>query len=244
MSKDLTVKKKNAFLEKLKKGKAVIKNKPASDLSKLRKAVERPGRNRLVFSIDATASRERAWQVATEITSSMFESVPKEIEVSLAYHGGGYVKEVTPFSSSATVFLDKLKMIRCDAGGTALNGIMDKVAHLPGVAACVYVGDCYEEDESEALALAKQLRLKGIKMFIFHDKSSEGLGYNTDYAGHVFAQIVDICGGAVLDFNDQAPKQAESFLSGIALYAVGGRKLLEQKRDQLPGAAKLLEHLK
>lgn len=243
MSKDLIVKK-NAFLDKLKKGKAVTKQRASTDLSKLRKAVERPGRNRLVFSLDATASREKAWKVATEITSSMFESVPEQIEVSLAYHSSGLVREITPFSSSATVFLDKLRTIKCTAGQTQLNGIMEQVIDLQGVAALVYIGDCFEEDEDDAIALAKQLKIKGIKVFIFHDKSSAMQGYNTDYAGQVFSMIVDICGGAVLDFNDQAPKQAESFLSGVALYAVGGRKLLEQKKKQQPGAAMLLEHLR
>jgi hypothetical protein len=240
MSKDLVVKK-NKFLEKIKQGKAVAKPKSGS-LTQLKKAAERPGRNRLVFAIDATASREGAWKVATEITSTRFESVPDKIEVSLAYHGGGHIKELSPFSTNAKTFLDKLQQIRCIGGRTAFNDILDRVVHLPGVACCVYIGDCFEEREADALALARQLKLKGIKMFIFHDTSSSEI-YDTDHAARVFAKVVDICGGALMDFNDQSPKQAEEFLGAIALYAVGGRKLLEQQKGQLPGAVKLLEKL-
>lgn len=242
-SKDLVVKK-NQFLEKLKNGKAVAKPARKTDVSTLHRAVENSGRNKLVFSLDATGSREAAWKVATEITSSMFESVPDKIEVSLAWHSGGYVKEITTFSNNSKVFLDKIKTIKCCAGGTDLNGLMGEVVDMPGVAAFTYIGDCFEEDEKRALALAKQLKLKGIKTFFFHDKSSQKYGYDTNRAGGIFAKIVDVCGGAVFDFNDQAPKQAEDVLSGIALYAVGGKKLLEQKRKEVPGAALLLEHLK
>ena len=92
--------------------------------------------------------------------------------------------------------------------------------------------------------MARQFKLKGIKPFFFHDKSSQKFGYDTVRAGKTFAKIVDICGGAVFDFNDQAPKQTEDVLGGIALYAVGGKKLLEQKRKEVPGAALLLEHWK
>ena len=82
-SKDLAIKK-NQFLEKLKGGKAVAKPARKTDVSTLRRAVENSGRNKLVFSLDATGSREAAWKVATEITLSMFETVPDKIEVSLA----------------------------------------------------------------------------------------------------------------------------------------------------------------
>ena len=238
MSKDLILKK-QAFLNKIKKGKAVAK----PDKDRLKKAAQKTGKNRLLFSLDATASREEAWAVATQITGTMFDSVPDDIEVALAYHGGNYVQEMTGFSKKPKVFADKLHTIKCRAGATDLNGILRRAVDCQGLACIVYIGDCFEEDQEVAEALAKQLKLKGVKLFMFHDRSSEKNGFNVDYAAHVFKTLVDITGGAVMDFNAQAPKKAEELLAAIAVYTVGGQKLLKSQQKRLPVAAKLLKHL-
>lgn len=235
----------NKFLQKMKKGKVITSpKKTSSNLDKLRKAAETPTRKRLLFSLDATGSREAAWGAATKITKGMFEAVPEQIEVAFAYHGGGALKEITPFAKSARVFLDKLLTVRCEAGGTALNPIMKNTLELPDLKAFVYIGDCFEEDQEEAYALARQLKLKGIKAFFFHDKSSGQQGFDVKTARRVFAGIVDICGGGLFDFDNQAIKFSEELLRAIAVYSVGGRKLLEQKKGTEKAAILLLEQLK
>ncbi len=76
--------------------------------------------------MDATASHESAWNVAKEITDAMFKAVPGALDVALAYHGGGRLQEVTPFSSDTKAFLDKVHTVCCQAGITALNDILDE----------------------------------------------------------------------------------------------------------------------
>ena len=109
---------KAGFLDKVRRGKAIS---ATSKRETLQKAITNESRPRLLFAMDATASREQSWNVALEITGAMFESVPGALDVALAYHGGGQLREVTPFSSNAKVFLDQVHIVRCTAGVTALN---------------------------------------------------------------------------------------------------------------------------
>lgn len=232
--------KRNSFLAKVKQSKAVVGNKKGDALAEQLNTVAVP---RLLFTLDATASREGAWNVARKITHSMFEQLPGELEVSLGWHGGGSLQEITPFSTQSRGFLDKLNSVNCSAGRTALNDLLQECTQIPRLRALVYIGDCFEENEENAYAIAEQLRIKGIKLFIFHDRSSERYGYNVDDAKRIFANLIDICGGCLLDFNESSANKSKELLDAIAVYAAGGTKLLEQKRKQLPGAAKLLEQL-
>jgi hypothetical protein len=48
----------------------------------------------------------------------------------------------------------------------------------------------------------------------------------------------------VLPFDANAPARLRDLLAAVAVYAVGGTDMLEEKRDELPGAVMLLEHLR
>lgn len=228
------------FLAKVRNSKAVA---APSTREVLAKALSSSTRPRLLFGMDATASREHSWDVAKRITAAMFEAVPGELEVALAYHGGGCLKELTPFSADAKAFLDKVHTVRCQAGGTAVNEVLEAAITVPRLKALVYVGDCFEEDVTEAASLAVQLKLKGTRAFIFHDRESGQLGYDVDTAHDVFAQIAATTSGAVLPFDETSPSKVKELLEAIAVYAVGGIKALEQQTKYLPGARILLEHI-
>ena len=47
----------------------------------------------------------------------------------------------------------------------------------------------------------------------------------------------------MLPFNAAASGRLRDLLSAVAVYAVGGEKLLRERRHELPGAVALLEHL-
>ncbi len=47
----------------------------------------------------------------------------------------------------------------------------------------------------------------------------------------------------MLPFDPSAPERLRDVLSAVAVYAVGGEKLLRERRHDLPGAVALLEHL-
>lgn len=162
----------------------------------------------------------------------------------MAYHSSGRLQEMTPFSSEARAFLDKVKAICCSVGRTALNGILDKAAQAPRIKAIIYIGDCFEEDPHEAVEIARQLKLKGIRCFIFHDSSSQAQGYDTQSARTAFEQITQITGGAILPFDETSPDLVRELLSAIALYTAQGIKALQQQTKLLPAARLLLEQMK
>ena len=231
---------KAGFLDKVRRGKAIS---ATSKRETLQKAITNESRPRLLFAMDATASREASWNVAKEITGAMFEAVPGALDIALAYHGGGQLREVTPFSSNAKVFLDQVHIVRCTEGVTALNQVLEKATQLSGLKALIYIGDCFEEDLSLAMEFAKQLKLRGVRCFMFHDTSSSGQGYDVQTAATVFASIAQISGGALLPFDENSPDLVKALLEAIAIYAAQGIKALEKKRASLPAARLLLEQI-
>ena len=240
--KNLPAKKdRSSFLDKVRSSKAISAT-PKQEI--LTRAIAHQERPRLLFAMDATASREACWTIAKEITGAMFESVPGELDVALAYHSGGRLQEMTPFSSEAKAFLDKVQAVRCSAGRTALNEILDQAAQASRIKALIYIGDCFEEDPTEAVELAQQLKLKGVRCFIFHDTSSQAQGYDTRAARTAFEQITRITGGAILPFDETSPDLVKELLSAIALYAAQGIKALEQKTKLLPAARLLLKQMR
>ena len=77
---------------------------------------------------------------------------------------------------------DKVHAVRCVAGGTALNEILERATSTVTLKALIYIGDCFEEDANDALKLAKQLKLRGVRCFLFHDRSSMAQRYDVDTA--------------------------------------------------------------
>lgn len=230
-----------SFLDKVRSSSAIS---ATSKQETLVKALTQKSRPRLLFSMDATASREAAWNVAKEITDAMFNAVPNALDVALAYHGGGRLQELTPFSPDAKAFLDKLHTVQCKAGVTALNDILDKANDISKLKALIYIGDCFEENLALAVELAQQLKLKGVRCFMFHDTSSGSQGYDVATAHEVFGQIAQITGGALLPFDENSPELVKQLLEAIAVYASLGIKALEQKTKYLPAARLLLEQMK
>jgi hypothetical protein len=229
-----------SFLDKVRSSKAISATPKQETLAK---AITNESRPRLLFAMDATASREAAWDVAKEITGAMFKAVPGALDVALAYHGGGRLQEMTPFSPDAKVFLDRVLAVRCSSGITALNQVLDRATQTTRLKALIYVGDCFEENPDAAVELAQQLQLKGVRCFMFHDASSGSQGYDTEAARTVFEQIAQITGGALLPFDETSPQMVKALLEAIAVYAAQGIKALEQKTKYLPAARLLLEQM-
>ena len=59
----------------------------------------------------------------------------------------------------------------------------------------------------------------------------------------VFLDLARRTGGCVFPFDASAPARLRDLLAAVAVYAVGGESLLNEKRDELAAAPLLLEHL-
>lgn len=216
-----------AFLEKIGAiSKRVDQSKIAAALKK-----EPP---KLLFSMDATQSREATWDIAQDLTRTMFDQMPGGLKIALAYHGGGRLKEVSEFRTDLEYFKRKVAEVRCDAGQTALCPILEKATQENGLSALIYIGDAYEEGEYRTLA--RDLKLKKVPCFFF-------LEGNDPAAKRAFSEIAEITGGAVFPFEMTSLGKAKDRLDAIAAFAAGGTQLLKEKAASLPAASELLKLL-
>ena len=198
-----------------------------------------PTRPRLIFGFDATASREPAWDVARKVTDSLFRALPGELDVALAVHGGSLLHTFTDFTSNPATLRDRAAAIRCISGRTQLLPILSRALAAPGVRVVTYIGDVFEESAGRGRRLADAMGTRGIRLIVLHDVAD----WLARRDAELFQDLARRTGGCVLPFDANAPDRLRELLAAVAVYAVGGTDLLEQKRADLPGAALLLRHL-
>jgi hypothetical protein len=206
----------------------------ADSLAAARKAAA--PRPRLVLGVNATSSRETTLDLP--LTDALLGALPDELDVALAVFGGGRVHTYTPFLSDAGALRDRAAGVRCIAGYTKWLDILARVATTDHVGVVVMIGDVFEESERRALRLADVLLAKGTRVIILHDRDSRDVD-----SGEVFRAIAERTGGALLPFDVSAVDRLRAILEATAVLAVGGEELLETKKNTMPGATLLLEHL-
>lgn len=196
-------------------------------------------RPRLVFGFDATASREPAWAAARTVTDALVRALPGELDVALAVHGGSRLHTFTEFTANPNTLRDRAAGIGCIAGFTQFLPILSRALGAPGVRVVVYTGDVFEELLPRGRRLADAMGLKGIRLIVLHDTAD----WNARRDAEIFLDLARRTGGCVLPFDANAPARLRELLAAVAVYAVGGEKLLRERRGDLPGATLLLEHL-
>jgi hypothetical protein len=207
-------------------------DKPSSDgeidafLSKVASTPRRPGgaTGRLIFALDATASREPTWDRAAEIQASMFQETHSlgGLEVQLCHYGGFREFDASPWYNSAEQLLPRMTRVFCAAGLTQIGRLLDHAKAEAGrgrVDALIFVGDCVEEDLDGLAGRAGELGLLGVPVFVFQE------GRDPE-AERVFRDIARLSGGAWCPFDHQSPRLLRDLLSAVAVFAAGGRKAL------------------
>ncbi|MEA2732578.1 MAG: hypothetical protein QOF70_7053 [Acetobacteraceae bacterium] len=198
-----------------------------------------PARPRLVFAVDATASREPAWAAARQVTDALVKALPGQLDVALAVHGGSRVHTFTAFTSNAATLRDRAAGVACQAGMTRLLPILSASLKQPAVRVVIYIGDVFEESVVQGRRLADTMGQQGTKLIVLHDTADPDARRDAE----VFWDLAKRTGGCVLPFDASASGRLRDILSAVAVYAVGGEKLLHERAHDLPGAIALLEHL-
>jgi hypothetical protein len=198
-----------------------------------------PVRPRLVFAVDATASREPAWAAARQATDTLVQALPGELDVALAVHGGSRVHIFTGFTSNPATLRDRAAGVACQAGMTRLLPILSASLKRPSVRVVVYIGDVFEESLAQGRRLADALGANGTRLIVLHDTADPAARRDAE----LFWDLAKRTGGCVLPFDAHAPTRLRDQLGAVAAYAVGGEELLEARRGELPGAIALLEQL-
>lgn len=184
-----------------------------------------PGRaGRLIFAIDATASRQPTWDRACHLQAEMFLAVRDigGLAVSLAYFRGFREFAATPFLTSADDLARRMSGVTCLGGQTQVTRVLGHAlaeTKRERVNALVLIGDAFEEDVDEACHLAGELGLRGLPLFCFQEGSNP-------IATNAFRQMAKLSGGAWAPFDAASATALADLLRAVAVYAAGGRKAL------------------
>ncbi|GAA0593299.1 hypothetical protein GCM10009416_34570 [Craurococcus roseus] len=186
-------------------------------------------RGRLLFAVDATASRQPTWDRACHLQAEMFAATRDlgGLEVQLAYYRGFGEFAATPFLSDTTDLARRMAGVRCLGGLTQIGKVLEHALNETArerVHALVFVGDAVEEPVDPLCHGAGQLGLRGLPVFAFHEGGERK-------AGEALRQIAQLSGGAYAPFDASSAATLRDLLRAVAVYAAGGRDAL----TRLPG---------
>jgi hypothetical protein len=198
-----------------------------------------PSRPRLIFGVDATASREPAWATARQVTDALVRALPGELDVALAVHGGSRLHTFTEFTANPGHLRDRAAGVACISGHTRMLPILSRALAEKNVRVVVYIGDVFEESPSRGRRLADDMGKRGIRLIVLHDVAD----WTARRDAELFLDLARRTGGCVLPFDASAAARLRELLAAVAVYAVGGTALLREKEAALPGATLLLRHL-
>ena len=209
----------------------------------LKKVADTPARGtrgRLIFAMDATASREPTWDRACGIQGRMFEEAATvgDLWLQLCYYRGYRECRASRWYNKASDVVRAMSAVRCAGGLTQIRRVLDhalKETEREPVSALVFVGDCMEENIDELCDRAARLGLKGVPAFLFHEGPDP-------VAARCFQELARLSGGACCRFDSTSADELRTLLSAVAVFAVGGRKALTRFGDRAGGVVRQLAH--
>ena len=198
------------------------------------------GKGRLLFAMDATASREPSWDHACQIQGKMFEATAAlgGLSVQLTYYRGFNEFRATKWLDNSRALVRHMSAVYCLGGHTQIRKVLKhaiRETKREKLGALVFVGDCMEENVDDLCAMAGELGLLKVPAFMFHE------GGETQ-ASLAFRQIARLSGGAYLQFDAHSAAQLKSLLAAVAVYAAGGRRALAKLGKRQGGAALQISH--
>jgi hypothetical protein len=226
---------------------AKVPTKPTStavaaflDKVKSTPVVRGAGAGRLMFAMDATASREPTWDRAVQIQGEMFTATRAlgALEIQLVWYRGLGEFEVSAWVDNSVELVRRMTEVTCRAGETQIARVLDHAiaeTRRRKVNAVVFVGDCVEESVDHLAKLAGDLGLLGVPVFVFHEGGEA-------VARRCFEEIARLSGGAYCPFDSSSPETLRDLLVAVATFAVGGRKALEDYGRKRGGVVLQLTH--
>lgn len=198
------------------------------------------GRGRLIFAMDATASRQPMWDHAAQIQGKMFTETAAlgGLDIQLCFYRGFGEFRVSPWLTQSGELLRMMTSVHCRAGETQIRKVLAHAINETKerrIGALVFVGDCVEEDVDRLGALAGELGVLGVPAFMFHEGRDP-------VAAFAFKQIARLSGGAYCRFDEASARTLQDLLSAVAVFAAGGKPALEDLADRRGGDIKRIAH--
>lgn len=209
-------------------------------LRSLPRAKQTDARGRLIFALDATASRQPTWDLAIHVQNEMFIEAGRlgGLDVQLVFYRGFGECRSSAWLHDGAELVRLMRAVSCVAGKTQIARVLRHAvqeARRHPVQALVFVGDCMEEDVDDLGHLAGELGLVGVRTFMFHEGRDP-------VAANAFRDIARLTRGAYLPFAAGSAAELRALLGGVAAYAAGGKSAVTALARRSGGAVKLLEH--
>jgi hypothetical protein len=189
-------------------------------------------RDRLIFSVDATQSREHAWHIARDLQAKMFIEAGSvgTLNLQLVYYGGS-VCRASRWASRGEELARWMGAIQCEAGRTQIERILRHVlreherAPVQGI---TFIGDAMEEDLGVLGALADELGTAGVPLHMFQEGNDAAVR-------NAFRLLALKTGGTYSAFNPAVPQTIERLsaqLNEVARVAVASVAAIRTNRNR------------
>jgi hypothetical protein len=187
-----------------------------------------PARGRIIFGLDATASRQPTWDLAARLQNEMFASVAAigSLDVQLLYFRGVGECVASQWLTDARSLAGVMSTIMCRAGPTQIAKILAHACNehqREKVNALIIVSDACEEVPSRLYDAARALGT--VPTFMFQEGNNESIST-------IYGEIARITGGALASFNAGAATRLADLLKAVAAFATGGLQALAAQKSE------------
>lgn len=195
---------------------------------------------RLLFAIDATASRQPTWDRASHLQQEMFRASGKvaDLAVQLCYYRGLGEFQASPWLNDSAALTRLMGRVHCEGGHTQITRLLRHARTEHGkaeVRAVVFIGDAIEENPDTLCDLAGQCGIVKLPLFLFQEGPDP-------MVEQTFRTMARVSGGAYARFDSHSADVLAGLLGAVASYARGGRAALEKLKGE--SAKLLLQQLK
>ncbi len=190
---------------------------------------------RLLFCIDATASRQPTWDRASHLQQEMFQTTARvaSLSVQLCYYRGFADFYASPWLGDPEQLGRTMARVQCEGGHTQIGRLLKHALaehRKSPIRALVFIGDAMEENPEALCRLAGQAGILKLPLFLFQEGADV-------HAKQCFQRMARLSGGAWANFDGNSARALADLLGAVASYAAGGRNALE---NQSTDSAKLL----
>ena len=180
--------------------------------------------HRLIFALDATASRQPTWDMACSLHTELFNEAERlgNLAIQLCYYRGHNEFRASRWATTPATLRDQMLSVSCLGGATQITRLMQHAAEQAAahpLRAVIFIGDCFEENEADLVATAGQLALRNVPVLIFQEGQDP-------VAQRAFAALARTTRGALLPFAPGSIGQLGELLGAAVRFAVGGREAL------------------
>jgi hypothetical protein len=184
-----------------------------------------PVRGRLIFALDATASRQPTWDQAVQLQALMFNAAAG-LDVQLVYFRGWNECVASRWLTDAKSLAGIMSTVTCRGGPTQIGRVLSHVRkehQRQKVDALTLISDACEEIPADLYAAAREL---GVPTFMFQEGDN-------DQVSKIFAEIANITAGASCGFDSSAAQRLADLLKAVAAFAAGGVKALANQQTEV-----------